>query len=126
MWISWLNWLNAIIALAIGVYCTAWPRAAAAGLGIEFVHATGLTDFRATYGGLCLAFAAFWAAAAVGLLAMKEAMWLATFFYAGLFSIRAYGILVDGPQKPMMIWFLWIEIALAAASAYAAYTQVAD
>lgn len=110
-----VNLVNSVIALFIGVYCTIVPRKAAESLGIDFVHPSGLTDFRATYGGLCLAFGLFFAAPLFKLVDLKSSLILGTLFYICLATVRLGGILFDGPQKSILYVFLVTEIAFTVA-----------
>lgn len=102
--------LNATIGIAIGLYCLIVPKHAAVALGIEFSHPTGLTDFRATYGGITLACGIFFALTFLRQVESKSGIWLALLFYAGLGFVRLFGILTDGAQKPMMYVFLVAEL----------------
>jgi hypothetical protein len=107
-----LQLLNALIGTGIGIFCLVWAKAAATSLGISLAHPTGLTDFRATYGGITLACGAFFALAFFGVVDAKAGLWFSVLFYAGLGIVRLAGVLIDGPQKPMMYGFLVCEILL--------------
>ncbi len=113
-----LHLLNAGIGIAIGLYCLFWARDAADALGIAFVHPTGSTDFRATYGGITLACGVFFALAFFRRVDNTAGLWFSVLFYAGLGFVRIAGILTEGPQKPMMYAFAGIEISFFLFSVY--------
>lgn len=113
------HWLNAIAFLGLGLYCTGWARRAAATLGISFVHEYGLTDFRATYGGMCLAAGLFFFMAALGRsIPLDSATWLSFVLYLSLGVTRIYGIMNERPSTKLMAGFLTMELLLAGLSGW--------
>lgn len=111
--------LNAIIFLGIGVICLVKTNGTAETLRIAFTQPEGATDFRATYAGMCLAVGALFALAALWRPDMLEAAhWLALFTYAGLASVRLFGIVYDGGGTTLMYSFLATEVVFTAWAAY--------
>ena len=94
------------------------PRALGAKLGIELTNATALADFRAMYGGLCLA------CGFVFLRGLRDeqwrvpALWLPTLGAGGLALGRVVTFLVDGVTSPIILGFLASEVVAIAAGAY--------
>lgn len=115
--VRFFHLVNALIGIGIGLYCLILPEATAAALGIAFQHPTGLTDFRATYGGLTLACGIFFALAYGRIVEDKAGLWFSMLFYAGFGFVRLFGILSDGSQKPLMYGFLLAELAFFSVSA---------
>lgn len=114
--ISTLHLLNALIGIGIGLYCLFWSSSAAASLGIVFEHPSGLTDFRATYGGMVLACGLFFFLAYLGVISDNAALWLSVLFYAGLGFTRLVGLIIERPQMPMMYGFCILEMIFFCAS----------
>ncbi len=112
---STLNWVNGVIFLAIGGICLFWTKDTANALGISFTHPSGLTDFRATYGGLCTALGGCFIAAAILEEFALPAAWLGAAVYAGLGLTRVAGLVFEAPRKPMMFYFLISEIIMTVA-----------
>lgn len=112
--IKLLNWINAAICLGIGVYCTLWTEAAAASLGIGLPTPTALTDFRATYGGMCLGVGVFFVLAARAEAYGRAGVWLGGTMCAGLALTRAWGVVTTDSSMPMMVGFLIVEVIVAA------------
>lgn len=110
--LSALHWVNALIFVSIGVLCGFWAEGSAATLGISFTHPSGLTDFRATYGGMCAGLGAFFVVAALVESFAVPAAWLGVAVYLGLGLTRAIGLVLETSRKPMMFGFLVAEIAL--------------
>lgn len=107
-----LHAINAIGFLAIGVYFLFWVESGAQSLGIGFQKAQGLTDFRATYGGMCLGIGAFFAFAVFAPAVRPAAGWLGIFLYAGLGLTRAVGMVTDGSAGQLLYTLLALEIIL--------------
>lgn len=104
--------INALIGLGIGIFCAVWTEKAASDLGISFFQPAGITDFRATYGGMCLAVGVYFAWALFSDdNEMKSATRLAFLLYLGLCSTRLYGLFHESPQSQMMYLFFVIEAA---------------
>lgn len=112
---SALNWVNGAIFLIIGAVCLFWTQGTASALGISFNHPSGITDFRATYGGICAALGVCFVAAALLEEFALPAAWLGAAVYAGLGLTRAAGLVLEAPRKPMMFYFLITEIVMTAA-----------
>ncbi len=111
--------LNAIVFLASGVYCAGWTAHAARWLGISFDAPQGTTDFRATYGGMCLAAGLFFLISTFRRsIPLESASWLSLLLYLGLGVTRLYGVLTERPTTRLMYAFLAIELALAALSGW--------
>lgn len=110
--------LNAMINVGIGAWCLGWTRSVAESLGIAFTKAQGLTDFRATYGGLILGIGVFFAFAVKDESLQRPALWLALFLYVGLGGSRLFGIFLDGSATKLLVGFLIAEIAFAAMAAW--------
>lgn len=116
MWIKIFHALNCAINLYIGVYCTLLARSAAKTLGISFETPAGVTDFRATYGGICLALGVFFGLAVARKVPLESASWMALLFYAGLASTRLYGMIFERPTTSLMLTFFVLEVLFAAVS----------
>jgi len=116
----WLNRLNAVIFLIIGVWCLVRAQGVATTLGIAFTFPSGLTDFRATYAGMCLAVGIFFAWATFDESWTVPSLYLSVFVYAGLGLTRFAGILSDGSPTLLMKGFFLIEMVLAAAGLWLA------
>ena len=116
----WLNRLNAMVFLIIGIWCLWRARAVATSLGIDFTKPQGLTDFRATYGGICLALGIFFGWATFRESWTEAALYLSALVYFGLGLTRGAGLLCDGEPTILMKGFLVIELLLGVASVYLA------
>lgn len=108
-----------MIFLGIGVYCLFWTRHCAQALGVGLLSPQGLTDFRATYAGMCLACGALFAMVFLRPESITSASFLSLFVYAGLGATRAYGMFFNQGATPMMWSFLVTEIVFAAWSVVA-------
>ena len=110
--------LNSFIGVGIGLYCLFFAQDAANFLGIVFSTPSGLTDFRATYGGVTLACGMFFGLALFRVVDDKAGLWFSVLFYAGLGFTRLAGITLDGPQNPIMFRFLQLEVVFLLVSIY--------
>lgn len=114
-----LHVLNAAVFLVIGVYFLFWVDKGAAVLGISFPKSQGLTDFRATYAGMCLGIGGFFFWAVLFSQYQRAASWLGVFLYAGLGLVRLYGIVIDLSGGSFLYSLLATEAILAALCAIA-------
>lgn len=102
--------LNFVACLAFGVASWLAPARVARVVEIALGSATALADFRAMYGGLCLAIAAFL------LRGLRSPNWLGPSLYltasmcAGLASGRIYSSIVDGVPSGVLLGALATEV----------------
>jgi hypothetical protein len=119
MIIRLIHIINAGIFASIGVAFIVAAEKFGASLGIQPITSQGLTDFRATYGGMCLGLGGFFALAALGKIAQDAALWASIFVYGGLGIIRLGGMIVDNSFTPLLASFLAVEALLVGVSARA-------
>ncbi|MDP6933322.1 MAG: DUF4345 domain-containing protein [Myxococcota bacterium] len=114
-----LLWFSALAFGAIGVFFLAVPERAAASIGVELTNATARTDVPATYGGMVLGVACFfaWAALAKGML--RPGAWSMALVYGGLALGRVIQIARGERPEPMIWWFLAIELVVTVWAAVA-------
>jgi hypothetical protein len=97
--LGWL-WINSLMYAGFGAYCLARPQAVSNALGFNTMSAHGMVEFMTVYGGMQLAFAAFFAQAALrGGNAAVEGLWFALCLYVGLTIVR--WIAVAAAREPM-------------------------
>ena len=118
--VIWLHRVNAVLFAAIGILILFRARSSATSLGIEFTQTQGLTDFRATYGGMCLALGIFFTYATYREAWLLPASVLGILLYAGLGITRAAGLICDGSPSPLMVIFLFCEVLLVTLNTLAA------
>jgi len=113
-----LLWLSAGTFAWIGLYFLILPQQAAAAIDLAMPTATARTDVRATYGGMVLGIAVFfaWAAWKPGM--VEAGLWSMLLVYGGLALGRLVAI-GSGERPESLMWiFLGIEVAVAVASAF--------
>jgi hypothetical protein len=113
---AFLLWSSAVIFAAIGVYFLAVPEDAASAIGVSMLNDTGRTDIRATYGGMVLGIAVFFAWAALAPERTKAGLVSLAFVYGGLALGRIVAIATGDRPGSMMWLFLAIELGYTLAS----------
>lgn len=113
-----LLWFSAVTYALIGLYFLAVPEKAAASIGVKLTNATARTDVRATYGGMILGVAFFFAWAALSPERFEAGLWSMIFVYGGLALGRSLSIALGDRPSTMMYLFLVIELAVAALSVW--------
>lgn len=106
-----IHLLNGAIFALIGIYFTFFLKAGSSTLGISFTKAQGITDFRATYGGMCLGIGLFFFIAYAQTSLYEAGLWLALTLYIGLGSVRLGGIFWDHSSTPLL-WGLFFAEAI--------------
>ncbi len=105
---------NLAIFAAYGVGFLIAPQALASQLDITLGSASALADFRAMYGGLCLAVGAFFVLGLRFATWRRQAVVLATLGAGGLAVGRLTSIAIDGLPGPLVLAFLASELAALA------------
>lgn len=103
---------------AIGVLFLVSPERWAATLGVTASNDTGRVELRATYGGICLGLAFFWAWCGLDPSRYPPGLWSMAYVYGGLALGRALGVLSGHALDPKMKLFLATEVVVAVASGY--------
>ncbi|MBY0370991.1 DUF4345 domain-containing protein [bacterium] len=110
--IKGLHLVNAFLGITFGLAAVVCTEKMASSLGIAFPQPSGLTEFRAMYGGVVLACGIFFALAFKGFIDDKSGLWMSLLFYAVVAPSRLAGILMDGPQELHQYDFLIFESVL--------------
>jgi hypothetical protein len=113
-----LFFINAGIFAAIGLGFLVAAETMSKNLGIGFFSPQGLTDVRATYGGMCLGIGIFFAMAAAGRIDASAALWASLCLYLGLGLARLGGLIFDHSSTTLLWGFFAIEAFLAGWSAF--------
>ena len=104
---SLLGYLGAVVSMLAGLAGLLWPRRVSAVIGLQLPSPLGLSEFRATYGGL---FAG--AGAAVLLLASRDAALVLAAGWLGAFVARFISLVVDRSTSKKNLAGLGIEAAI--------------
>jgi len=100
-------WANAVLYAGFGLFCLVRPAKASGALGLCTIRPRGLVEFLTVYGGMQLAFAAFFTQAALrGGTAAVEALWFAVCLYVPLALIRWISIVRMRQAMPALILLL--------------------
>jgi hypothetical protein len=109
--------LSAVICAGIGLYVMVAPERAVGAVGIALDNDPARIDVTATYGGMCVGLAGWFAACL-----RPERLWLGLVGVLGVFGGLALGRLVAiarGAQPDALLWaFLAIEVAFAGVAAW--------
>ena len=108
---------SALLFFLIAVLFLAAPESTAASIGIKTLDDTGRTDIRATYGGMVLGIALFFAWASLQRARFRAGLWSILLIYGGLAGGRLLSLFPGAKLGGMMWTFLAIELAVAIASA---------
>jgi len=113
-------WANAVLYAGFGLFCLIKPAKASSALGLCTIRPRGLVEFLTVYGGMQIAFAAFFTQAALrGGNAAAEALWFAVCLYIPLALIRWISIVRMRQAMPALILLLGVMEALMAVLAIA-------
>ena len=105
-------WFSAVVFALIGVYFLAMLQPAAASIGVVMSNGRARTDVRATYGGMVLGVALFFAWAAMEPARYEAGLWSILLVYGGLALGRLIA-LAGGEQLDRLMWsFLAIELSI--------------
>jgi len=108
-------WANVILYAGFGLFCLVKPAKASSALGLCTIRPRGLVEFLTVYGGMQIAFAAFFTQAALsGGTAAVEALWFAVCLYVPLALIRWISIVRMRQAMPALILLLGVMEALMA------------
>lgn len=104
---SVLAYLGAAVSVLAGLAGLLWPRRISAAIGLQLPSTLGVSEFRATYGGL---FAG--AGAAVLLLGSRDAALVLAAGWLGAFVARLISVIVDRSTSKENLAGLGIEAAI--------------
>jgi hypothetical protein len=110
--------LSALIWLPFGVYCFFQPGFLAEAAGVAASTPTGLTDMRATYGGLTTAIGAVALAGALRPAATRYGLVMLAAACAGLGGARLLGVALDGNVTAWTGQALVLELGTVALGAW--------
>jgi hypothetical protein len=79
----------------------------------QVTSTAGITDVRATYGGMSLGVALILYLLVSSATTLRQALWCVCFFMAGMAFGRTVGIVVDGDATSTMYSYLFFEVVLA-------------
>lgn len=115
-------WFNAAIYLGFAGFCTIHGRDAARKQGYLDLDANGHIEYLVVYGGMELAFAAFYAIAAMKDEYRRSALLFSVLMYSALVAYRVPTVLMYGPVSGttkviacleaalcVWAWFLWMR-----------------
>lgn len=101
-------YLGAAISIAAGILGLLWPRTVSRVIGLRIPGRLGLSEVRATYGGLFIG-----AGLAVILIGNRDAALVLGAAWAGAFLARAVSFVIDHSRTKENIAGLAIEVAIA-------------
>ena len=104
---SLLAYIGATVSVLAGLAGLLWPRRVSAVIGLQLPSALGVSEFRATYGGL---FAG--AGATVLILASRDAALVLAAAWLGAFVARVISLVVDRSTSKENLAGLGIEAAI--------------
>ena len=100
--------LGAAISIAAGILGLLWPRTVSRVVGLHIPGRLGLSEVRATYGGLFIG-----AGLAVILIGTRDAALVLGAAWAGAFLARAVSVVIDRSRTKENIAGLAIEATIA-------------
>lgn len=103
-----LGYVGAVISIAAGCLGLLWPKQVSRTIGLQISGQLGISEVRATYGGLFIG-----AGAAVVLIASSDAALVLGLAWAGAFTARAVSCIVDRARTKENAVGLVIEGCLA-------------
>ena len=101
--------IGAVISVAAGVLGFLWPHRVSKIIGLGLPSQLGVSEFRATYGGLFIG-----AGVAVVVIGSSDAAKVLGAAWAGAFIARAASVVIDRSRSKENIAGLIIEAAVAA------------
>lgn len=104
---SLLGHLGATVSVLAGLSGLLWPRQVSVVIGLQLPSTLGVSEFRATYGGLFIG-----AGAAVLLLASRDAALVLAAGWLGAFFARVISLIVDRSTSKENLAGLGIEAAI--------------
>lgn len=103
------GYIGAAISIVAGILGLLWPRKVSSVIGLHLPGPLGISEFRATYGGLFLG-----AGLATALIGSREAALVLGAAWGGAFIARAVSLVVDRSRSKENIAGLVIEAVVAA------------
>lgn len=100
--------IGAVISILAGCLGLIWPRKVSAVIGLHLPGSLGVSEFRATYGGLFIG-----AGLAVLLIGTREAALVLGAAWGGAFVARAVSLIVDRSRSKENLGGLAIEGVVA-------------
>jgi hypothetical protein len=110
--------LNLLVFWGYTVAFFVAPKRLAEGIGIALVSTTGIADFRAMYGGMCLGVGAVFALGLSRDRWRAPAVFLAGGTAGGLFLGRALTLATDGAATPYIYQAMISEVVTVAMAAW--------
>lgn len=104
-----LGYIGAAVSVLAGCLGLLWPQRVSAVIGLHLPGRLGVSEFRATYGGLFLG-----AGLAVLLLGSRDAALVLGAAWGGAFIARAVSVVIDGSRSKENAAGLAIEAVVAA------------
>jgi hypothetical protein len=104
-----LGYIGAVLSVLAGVMGLLWPRPVSARIGLALPSALGVSEFRATYGGLFIG-----AGAAVLFSGSATAATVLGAAWGGAFVARALSVVIDRSRSKDNVAGLVIEAVMAA------------
>ena len=104
-----LGYIGAIISVAAGLLGFLWPNHVSKVVGLRIPGPLGISEFRATYGGLFIG-----GGLAVLVIQSGDAATVLGCGWAGAFFARAISLLIDKSRSKENVAGLLIEAAMAA------------
>ena len=101
--------IGAVVSILAGCLGLIWPRTVSSVIGLRLPGPLGISEFRATYGGLFIG-----AGAAVLLIGSREAALVLGAAWGGAFVARAVSLVIDKSRSKENFAGLLIEAAVAA------------
>ncbi|MBM4259491.1 MAG: DUF4345 domain-containing protein [Deltaproteobacteria bacterium] len=111
--------LSALVFGSFGFAFLFWPTTMAGFVDIELSTPTAIVDFQATYGGLELGLAIFFAYCAVSHRWVHPALLLQVLSLGGLAFGRVVGISQGESTQPIILWLLLAEVSGCALGLFA-------
>ena len=103
--------LSALVFGGFGFAFLIWPVALGGFVDIQLPTSTAITDFQATYGGLELGLAVFFAYCVISNRWVQPALLVQIVALGGLATARLIGVLQRGSVQPLIYWLLLAEVS---------------
>ncbi len=104
-----LGYLGAALSVLAGCLGLVWPQRVSAVIGLQLPGRLGVSEFRATYGGLFIG-----AGLATLLLGSRDAALVLGAAWGGAFVARAISVVIDGSRSKENAAGLVVEAVVAA------------
>lgn len=104
-----LGYIGATISILAGCLGLLWPQRVSAVIGLQLPGQLGVSEFRATYGGLFIG-----AGLATLILGSRDAAVVLGAAWAGAFLARALSVIIDRSRSKENVAGLAVEAAVAA------------